>query len=756
MGCSVNQDSASRGCGSQDSVIGGPRCGRGLVGHPVDVATGEQSTAGHDVEVPGVSPLIFRRVYRTSFLDRTPSVLGPGWVHAFEASLTRDLDGYVFEGHDGDRVEFDDVDGSFASGGEGACLLDRSSCMELRRESDHLVVYHWHSVEDPVQKYVFHPREGDQMRLAARILPSGQGLRIERDRLGRAISVTQSTERRRLYLGYDSQGRLATLHLGLAARDPREARLVARYEYDERSRLVAVYDAGGAAQRYDYDEQHRLVLESSRRGGTYRMRYDAQGRCIETSGDHGYRQCVLHYEPGRTTRVIDSLGHETLYQYNAQSQVERRILPTGAQYITEFDEFGRIVAEVDPLGKTTCTAYDANGHVAEKTFANGARLRFEYDEFHQPKRITEPDGAVWEFHYERGALVEVKDPFQRRVQYLRGAHNELQGAITCSGLELRIWTDEHHTEEVLSDSFGVVHQRGLDLYLNPTQTRDASGPCGLASYDPLGRLIRSERPDGGSRQFEYDLEGDVTRLTDARGGVWLARYSAYGDCTEQVDPLGRVHRFSWDTEKRLSSITNPKGERAFFEYDSVGNLVAIRHFDGSLERAAYDIAGRLARRTRPDGTELTLDRDDVGNLLKLSAGGRELRSFKYDSCGSPLQAKSPDAQVLFEYTAGGRLAAEVQNGRRIEYAYDSRGYLCGRSFQGSQAGPLTFEHDSRGRLRRFSTESGQGQTYDYDERDQCIERTLGLPAGLLVPAPPRETRTYDLQGRLRHQELGKL
>ena len=79
------------------------------VGHPVDVASGEQFTAAHDVDVPGVVPLIFRRVYNTSFLSRAPSVLGCGWVHAFEASLTRDLDGFVFEGHDGDLVEFDDV-----------------------------------------------------------------------------------------------------------------------------------------------------------------------------------------------------------------------------------------------------------------------------------------------------------------------------------------------------------------------------------------------------------------------------------------------------------------------------------------------------------------------------------------------------------------------------------------------------------------------------------------------------------------------
>src|SRR4051812_10167226 len=113
----------------------GPRPGRVAVGHPVDVASGEQFTAAHDVELVGVSPLIFRRVYNTRFVSRAPSVLGLGWVHAFEASLAKDLDGYVFEGHDGDRVEFDDIDLDFELRGS---LSNPSASMELRREGDRL------------------------------------------------------------------------------------------------------------------------------------------------------------------------------------------------------------------------------------------------------------------------------------------------------------------------------------------------------------------------------------------------------------------------------------------------------------------------------------------------------------------------------------------------------------------------------------------------------------------------------------------
>jgi RHS repeat-associated protein len=740
---------------------------RGFAGHPVDVATGEQFTAAHDVEVPGVSPLIFRRIYNTAFLSRPSRALGLGWVHAFESSLTRDLDGFVFEGHDGDRVEFNDVEGRFAAGEAGASLVDRGASMELRREGEHLVVYHWHSPDEPVQKYVFKEQSDGLMWLTARVLPSGQGLRIDRDHKGRAVRVTQTTERRRLHLQYDEYGRLSTLHLGFAAQPLSEARLVARYEYDIAGRLVAVYDAHEVPQRYAYDEQGRLVAEMGRRGGVFRMRYDEKGRCVETSGEGGYKKTTFYYEPGRTTRVVNSQGFETLYQYNEQGQVHHKILPNGAQYVTVLDDDGLITSEIDPQGNATQYAYDEVGRVSEKTFPNGAQLKYEYDEYHQPKKITEPDGAVWEFTYERGALVEVKDPFERRVNYRRGPYNELLGAVTSVGRALSIVTNDSLTAERVSDQLGVITERKLDLYLNPTETSDETGLLRAAEYDLLGRLVCSKRPDGSARRFEYDAEGDLTRLTDARGGVWEARYSPYGDCLEQTDPLGRRHGFSWDTEGRLTAIENPKRETAHFEYDLVGNLTGIVHFDGSREAARYDLAARLVGRTRPDGMQLNLQRDPVGNLLKLSRldpveGEVEERSFAYDSSGSLLQATSPDAKVLFEYATGGRLTAEVQDGRRIEYEYDECGQLSGRSFEGSQAGPLSFTYDVRARLSRFSTPNGYGQSYTYDSRDQCIERSLGLPdvpvdskadPELLLP-PQRETCQYDLQGRLRHQRVG--
>jgi hypothetical protein len=41
--------------------------------------------------------LIFRRLFNTWCLDRPPSMLGPAWIHAFNDTVEKDLDGLVSE-----------------------------------------------------------------------------------------------------------------------------------------------------------------------------------------------------------------------------------------------------------------------------------------------------------------------------------------------------------------------------------------------------------------------------------------------------------------------------------------------------------------------------------------------------------------------------------------------------------------------------------------------------------------------------------
>jgi RHS repeat-associated protein len=716
---------------------------RVAVGHPVDVATGDQFTAAHDVEVFGYVPLVFRRFYHTASLADPPSVLGPGWLHGFEATLEGDLDGFTFRGHDGEQVQFDDWGNAFETTGS---LVNLGASMELRREGDRIAVYHWHVPEDPVGKFVFERDQGDAFRFVARQLPSGHALDLTYDPQGRLSTVTQSSEGRRLLLLHDGAGRLAELHLGSTRPVWKPELRVARYSYDSRGRLVAVHDAAGFARSYDYDEGGRLILERDRRGGTYRMQYDSRGRCVETSGEDGFNRRRLIYEPGHFTRVIDAQDRETLFQYNAAGQVEREIQPDGAVRVTTLDDAGRIVAVIDPLGNTTRYSYDVRGNLAQKTEANGATVTYEYDDLHQPTRIVEGDGAVWTFRYERGALVEVVDPLGRVARYFRNGSNDVIGALTPAGRRLTVSTDASWTELTVSDDLGPVVRTRLDLRGNALEERDGRGLVVRFAYDPLGRLLEVVGADGARVRFEWDPEGALVRVVDARGGQWTARYSSHGQCLERTDPLGQTLGYGWNAQGHLTSLSNAKGEVARFDYDIADRVTAIHHFDGTTERGEYDKAGRLIRRTWPDGTTLAFELDQVGRTTRVTAGDQEVRRWKYDLRGNPVEAVSEASRVSFEYEVGGRLSAEEQNGRRIEYRYDEAGRMIRRALAGSKAGPLRTAHDLRGRMVSFATEGSDRslQTFSYDLDDRVTERRLGETV---------ERRSYDAAGRTSSQEV---
>lgn len=716
--------------------------GRAFAGHPVDVASGVQFTAAHDAEIDGLVELTFRRSYSTALLTAAHSVLGPGWVHGFEATLVRDLAGFEFNGHDGQRISFDDVRGTFEASGS---LLNAGECMELRREGDRLVVYHWHHWDDPVQKYVFLPAEGDRMRLQARELPSGHGLVVQYDGRGRVGTVTQSAERRRLSFTYDDDGLLAELHVSVIQTSrPPMTQLVARYAYDALKRLILVYDPLGAAQEYGYDDAGRLILERGRNGGTYRMKYDAAGRCIETSGDGGYERRRFFYNPeARVTRVLDSADNETLYQYNEKGQIQRKVLANGAVFSTDYDDLGRIVAEIGPIGDTTKYQYDADGNTAKTTHPNGAVQQIEYDTFHQPCALIDPDGGRWTLRCERGALVEVVDPVRRTTRYVRNGKNDLVEVVTPTGNRVTLWEDL--MADSASDFYGPIYGRKYDLLHNPIEVSDANGVSHRYIYDALGRLIEDVRADGTRHRFEYDAESNLVRAVDGRGGVHVARYSPHGDCVAQVDPLGRTHELRWDNEGQLVEIRNPRGETTKLFYDSVGNLVRIEHFDGSVESAEFDLAGRQVRTHLPDGTVLDTEYDVVDNPTAVRCRDVELRHLTYDLSGEILAARTPDSAITYEYEIGGRIRAEVQNGRRIEYAYHATGGPSRRTFQGSKIGPLSFQYDGRGRLVRFGAEGAGEQTMEYDARDYPTRRGIGSLT---------EQLECDYEGRIKVQRIG--
>jgi RHS repeat-associated protein len=717
------------------------KIGKVCVGHPVDVASGTQFTAAHDVEIWGIIPLIFRRAYSTAHLvSNRSSILGLGWIHSFEMTLKRDLDGFRFFGHDGDEVAFNDPLDQINHGGSIFSLGDG---MELRREGQRYAVIHWHNWNTDVHKFMFRDDGAETMQLDSIELVSGHALILRYDDLRRIVEIRQSTEPRTVSLEYNVKGLLSRLYMSSSVI---HREVVATYDYDDRDMLVAVHDVSGHAARYAYDDENRLVMEHGHNNGAvYRMKYDDQGRCIETSGNERYGLRRFEFdEAKRTTKVTDSLGNVTIYECNSDGQVVEEVKPNGAIFTTEFDEYGRIVSKIGPLGDNTKFVYSERGDMVLTTYPNYATLRLEYNEDHQPTLITQNAMANWRLRYQRGALTSVVDPLGAEIHYLRDNDNNIREIHTPAGNIISYWHNEAWTEDSYSDEYGLVLARHYDTRLGVTANFDARGLLQRYEYDPLGRLVTIIESDGARTEIVYNEDGLIVKSTNPLGAEDRFEWTPYGELAKTINANGNVYEYARDSEGRLVQIINPKREVAMFSYDGVGNDLEKRFFDGAVEQAEFDLLGRRTKLRKSDDTVVEFQYDLVGNLLKVVVDGTELINNKYDIFGELIESKTPHALNLFEYDLCGRLRSETQNGLRVEYTYDAHGNLSRRRFEGAKIGTLDFEYDKRNRLVSLGTRGYAFQRFSYDGADLLVKRTMGRCT---------EQFEHDLRRRVKAQEF---
>lgn len=730
-------DEPSPRCGPDSTVL--PVPGRAAVGHPVDVATGTYFTAWNDVEVGGHAPLVLRRYYSTGLLDEHSHGFGRGWTCNFMMRLTRDAAGYRLRDQNGGVVDFLQP---MAIGG-GLRWMNASASMELRLADGAAYIYHWHDWRTTVEVLCFRAHADGRYVLERISPPAGGGLLLEHDALGRLSTVTQAIEHRRLRFTYDGDSRISQLQLECAHMPPR---VVATYRYDAADRLVEVMDALGVPIGYGYDRSHRMTTEKTRAGATFHMQYDAEGRCVSTRGADGFQACGLKYLPGaRITLVTDSLGAVSTYEFNGSGQVVRETRPDQGTRLTVYDDQGRIVEEVDALARSTRYVYDDMSNTASISHPDGRTARMQYDDDHQPTVVSLSSGT-WELAYDQGRLVASRGPSKVATHYGYSQDSALASITPPSGNVIRFLPDAQWTLMRVVDEFGLDREEHYDDLMNVNRIVEPDGTAYVFDFDACGRLRQAMDPTGAVRQFNYDAGGNLADLVDAQGLRTSVTENVHGRIVQVITEAGRRFSSEWDTEARLKRWINPAGDIAEFEHDAAGREVKTKHFDGRVERWRFDVVGRRTACERADGSVLEFKHDLADNLLSVSCGGDVLQEYQYDAAGRLVAARTPDSEAAFVHDLPETIRAEVQNGRRIDYAYAPTGALLARSLEGSPLPPLALEWDARLRLVSLRRERGETQlSMRYDAMDRCVERRLGESSV--------EQLRYDPLGRLAGQRV---
>jgi RHS repeat-associated protein len=291
-------------------------------------------------------------------------------------------------------------------------------------------------------------------------------------------------------------------------------------------------------------------------------------------------------------------------------------------------------------------------------------------------------------------------------------------------------------------------------------------------YDELGRMLTQRDANNNTTKFEYDLVGQRTGKVLPLGQRFSYAYNAVGNLESQTDANGKTANMTYDLMNRLTNESYEDGTSISYSYSVLGQRQTVTDARG-VTTYDYDVRERLTRRVDPDGTEISYTYDLAGNRtsvvipsgttsytfdalnrLDTMINGGDVTDYDYNAVGNLVNTilpngvvetrgydslnrllnleskKGTDTLTGFTYTlssTGMRTSVTEQDGRKVEYKYDSLYRLTEEKITDAVNGnrTTTYSMDAVGN-RLSKSDSIDGTTgYIYDNNDRLSSETKG-------------------------------
>ena len=478
--------------------------------------------------------------------------------------------------------------------------------------------------------------------------------------------------------------------------------------YDAAGRPVEVLDAAGGLTCYERDGAGRVLRVISAAGRIEAYEYDAAGRVIS--------HAVGLDAPGRYTdeagvsRVVEpSVWAITRLEYDAASQIIRRVNPNGSVEKITYDVCGRVIGvesgarvasyEYDLCGRLVGVRdssfgqrrfkYDAAGQMVQATDGLGFRTHFSYTATGQVCRVVDATGQVTDYEY---------DAMDRLVRVIKAAGTvdesvqeyayDAAGRLIRAHDGVREYTHVYdyaaggrlsHTcvDGVKAAEFGVQDQ-GRTVWVRDyasAQALDASASEDVFVqhrfvYDARGLLVERSRSGvmtdtSGESSGAADVDAQVQALntfTNTGAYTLTLGYDADGYRTRMVTPYGET-AVIYDGAGRVVSMSradqDAHGESPAvqYSYDAMGRLIRAQlgdilsrwEFDGESGLVCSYSRENTARADSVEHTEVI--RDEQGRIVGLdSADG--LVVYTYDAAGQLTGSRAGDLEFEWVFEAG--------------------------------------------------------------------------------------------------------
>lgn len=694
------------------------------LGDPVSVATGEVVDERVDLELPGIIPFFFTRLYISSFhRDATPLGRG-GWTHSYHQWIEPET-----HPEKGERLVLHDDDGrnvGFVVPARLASSFHRAKRLRLTALGDG--AYTVYSLDTHLTRSFAPAQQGGRALL--RSMEDLWGNRIELAYDRERLTKITDTAGREIKLTHDTRGRILLLEVEVSG----AALQSVAYSYTDEGDLAAATNALGFSERYGYDGQHRMNEKTLGDGVRVHYVYDPDtGRCRRTWVDGGSHNVDFIYDLGKRTTTVTGTLEPRVYTWNKQGAILKEATFDG-EFVREktYDDDLYVLTEKNAAGDEIAYEYDELGNLVMRIDAAGNATSFTHEEERHTQTI-DPGEQVTTFRYgARGDLESITRPAGARFDLAYDGRGRLTGAFTENGIFLRAEYDDAHNLVKTADAHGATYTRTYDALGRVTSETDPLGATMRFEYDALGQPVRFTFPDGAYVEAAYDARGNLVRYTDPLGQTTTMEFANVRSLVKLTDPLGRSFEFSYDRNGRVRAVKNPKAETFEFRYDRVGRVIEETTFDGRTLRFGYSKADRLARMESPDGTWRELRYDAIGNVVA-DASPHGTIAFERDQSGKILRGtvEEPTGTVTIEreWDEHGRLVAETQGDQTIRYEYDTFDRRVARVLPNGET------------TRYFYDANGVLTALDHDGRKILIQRD----------PLRREVRRYAYKGEINVQ-----
>ncbi len=260
-------------------------------------------------------------------------------------------------------------------------------------------------------------------------------------------------------------------------------------------------------------------------------------------------------------------------------------------------------------------------------------------------------------------------------------------------------------------------------------------------YDDFGNLAKEGGPNGTSRRWLYDGNGNILRITDHDNSQYVYKYASWDLRTAAIDPLENTLAFQYTRTQKLSALKDRGGSISQYEHDLKDRLVRIRRHGVVKEQYRYDQADNLIEKLDGNGLPLLSIEIGPGNLRKskrLVSG--QTHSFGYDESGRLLSAATDTAEVLLAYDRSGNRIKDERNGLGVTHRYNAGRNLIEAtyfkhfkiSYQRFRRGRLSIA-DSRGSTHTIEAlghglliktlANGSSEAVQFDGDGRCLAKT---------------------------------